>query len=224
MGTFGRADLYDISMFNTAFVRTVILGAALLLCLNAAPVHAQLRGKIAVGASAGTFQPSASELSTKSVVFIPTISRVPKQGWRVAVGLNWFNADVAGSFVNIPDQFGEFTSRPLMAGIQYTFMNGRFATTPSIVGGPAWNRLEVGDNLRGIYSVDGENEATTWSVAIRPGLSANYAFTERFGVMAFTGYLFNRPEFDVQTPLGEIRTRWKANGFALTGGIVVGLF
>ena len=104
-GDVGRADLYDISMFNSAFVRTVILGAALLLCLNAAPVHAQLRGKIAVGASAGTFQPSASELSTKSVVFIPTISRVPKQGWRVAVGLNWFNADVDGSFVNIPDQF-----------------------------------------------------------------------------------------------------------------------
>ena len=43
-------------------------------------------------------------------------------------------------------------------------------------------------------------------------------------MMAFTGYLFNRPEFDVQTPLGEIRTRWKANGFALTAGIVVGLF
>ena len=224
MGTFECAGLYDISMFSTAFVRTLILTATLLLCLSVAPVHAQLRGKIAVGASAGTFQPTSSELSTKSVVFIPTISRVPRQGWRVAVGLNWFNADVDGSFVNTSDQFGELTVRPLMGGIQYTFMSGRFAMTPSVVGGPAWNRLEVAGNLRDIFAVDGEDEATTWSVAIRPGLSANYAFTERFGVMAFTGYLFNRPEFDVHTPLGDIRTPWKADGFALTAGIIVSLF
>jgi hypothetical protein len=199
---------------------------ALFACLFGSPAYAQLRGKIAVGASVVKFEPASDGLKAK-VRVVPTISRVPKPGWGLALGLNWFEADVDGDFVGLGDRLGKLTVRPLMAGIGYTAMSGPLSFNASIIGGPAQNRLKVDDDWTSVFSVGGDDfksKATVWTFAVRPGVSATYAVGPRFGLTAFAGYLFNRPEFKVRGPIGERDTPWKADGFSVSAGVVVPIY
>ena len=195
-------------------------------CLFGSPAYAQLRGRFAVGASVVKFEPASDGLNSK-VRVVPTISRVPKPGWGLALGLNWFEADVDGDFAGLGDRLGKLNVRPFMAGIGYTAMSGPFSVNASIIGGPAQNRLKIDDDWTSLYSVGGddfESKATVYTFAVRPGISATYAVSPRFGLTAFAGYLFNRPEFTVRTPAGDVDTPWKADGFAVSAGVVIPIY
>ena len=198
----------------------------LILILGATPAFAQLQGRATVGVGVSTIRPSASELTTR-VKVRPSLGRVPAHGWGMALALNWFEADVAGDFVNLEGRLGTVTIRPLMIGIGYTWVNGRVAISPSIVAGPALNTLQIEEGLEQRFTVGGgkrKADIGILSAAVRPGVSATYALTRRLGVTAFGGYLFNHPTFTLQTPEGEVQTRWSAGGVALNAGVVVALF
>jgi hypothetical protein len=209
--------------------------AAIFLCVFAeGTAYAQLEKRFAVGVSVANFEPEASELDAKMRI-VPTISRVPRPGWGIALALNWYEADV-NDFVGVHDlndgQLGKINVRPFMAGVGYTIMRGPLSITPSIVAGPAWNRLEVDDDITDLFFVSKEGDddfgdkADVISFAVRPGLSATYAVTSRFGITGFAGYLFNRPKFDVVSAFNNFptRTEWNADGLALSAGIVVPVF
>lgn len=208
----------------------VAVAAVFLFLVEEINAFAQLRGKAQVGVSVSSLNPASSELTTK-VRIVPTFGRVPSKGWGIAAGLNWFDADVDGGFVGLTRRLGTVNVRPVMAGVGYTAVVGRFYITPSVVAGPAWNRLKVDDDLRDAFSVRGnlggddfQTKGHAVTLAVRPGISATYAVAPRFGLTAFAGYLFNRPDFDVQIPTGQTRTPWKADGLALSAGVVVPVF
>ena len=216
----------------TASVRvrqTARIAIPLVLTLLAAEgtAFAQLEKRIAVGVAVGKTSPADDDLSSK-VRVIPTISRVPRPGWGVALGLNWFEADVDGDFVDLGDRLGKVNVRPLMAGVGYTaFLTPKFSINPTIVAGPAFNRFEVDEEWRSLFGVGGDDpddKANVWSFAVRPGISATYAVHPRFGITAFGGYLFNRPDFTFFTPSGERENTWKTDGFSFSAGIVVPIF
>ncbi|HJR60808.1 MAG TPA: hypothetical protein VJ813_15470 [Vicinamibacterales bacterium] len=203
-----------------------VLAAVLVLLVIATPASAQLRGSFTVGAAITTIRPSAAELTTK-VKIRPTVGRVPARGWGLALAFNWFDADVAGDFVNAAGRLGQVRIRPAMAGAGYTHVHGRLGVTPSVVAGPALNTLVLDPRWQDQFEVVGsrfERRAGTLSLALRPGVSATYAFTPRFGATAFSGYVFNRPAFRISTPNGDVRTRWTTDGFVLSTGVVVSLF
>jgi hypothetical protein len=203
-----------------------VLAAILLSVFAEGTAYAQLEKRFAVGVSIVRFEPEAPELSTK-VKVVPTIGRVPRPGWSVALALNWVEADVNGGFAGLDARLGRLNARPFMGGIGYTAMWGPFSINPSIVAGPSWNTFEIDDAHTGAFAVGGDDfdtEASVISFAVRPGISATYAITPRFGVTAFAGYLFNRPEFKVRGPLGETSTEWKADGLSVSAGIVVPVF
>lgn len=204
--------------------RPVFIAAALAI-LAEGTAYAQLEKRFAVGVSVVNFEPASEELSSK-VRVVPTLSRVPRPGWGLALGLNWTTSDVDGSYVGLNRRLGKLTARPFMAGIGYTAMWGKFSVNPTIVAGPSWNVLEIDDDLTGDYGIDEdfEDKKSVISFAVRPGISATYAVHPRFGLTAFTGYLFNRPEFDIQSPIGTVTTPWKADGFAISAGVVVPVF
>lgn len=212
-------------------IARIVLTAAAFTALAHGTAYAQLEKRFAVGVSVAKFEPAASELSTK-VKVVPTISRVPKPGWNIALALNWYNADVTDSFFPLDDRLGELTVRPFMGGVGYTVMRGPLSITPSIVAGPAWNKLEVPDDLKDLVFVSKEgdedfgDDANTVTFVVRPGVNVTYAVTPRFGVTAFAGYLFNRPKFDVVTALNSFAstTSWKADGLSVSAGIVVPIF
>ena len=205
-------------------VRPVFIAAALAI-LAEGTAYAQLEKRIAVGVSVVNFQPAAEELSS-DVRIVPTLSRVPKPGWGLALGLNWTNSDMDAADFGLNRRLGKLTARPFMAGIGYTAMWGKVSVNPTIVAGPSWNILEIDDDLTGAFGIDEdfEDKKSAISFAVRPGISATYAVHPRFGITAFTGYLFNRPEFDIQSPIGVLTLPRKADGLAFSAGIVVPVF
>jgi hypothetical protein len=212
----------------------VVVFAALFALVAEGTAYAQLEKRFMVGASFGAFFPAASELQN-AIGVVPTIGRVPKEGFRVAFGLNWYGSDLHDDIFTTAEEFGRFRARPLMAGIGYTIMNAdrRLSITPSIVAGPSWNRLEIDDDLRDVFVVskEGDNDfgsrASNVTFVVRPGVSLIYAVKPRFGVSLFGGYVFNRPKFDIATPAttgSPVTTGWKADGIAIGAGIVVPIF
>jgi hypothetical protein len=204
--------------------------AAALVLLAHGTAYAQLEKRFAVGVSVVNFEPAADELSSEMRV-VPTISRVPRQGLGLALALNWYATDV-NEFTFLDDRFAKLTVRPFMAGIGYTVMNGAFSITPSVVAGPAWNKLKVDDDVSDLFFVrkeddgDFEQDATTITFVVRPGVSATYAITPRFGVTGFAGYVFNRPKFELTSAFntGVSPIPSKADGLSLSVGIVVPIF
>lgn len=207
-------------------MRVAAVAVALLLCLFAGPAHAQLRGTFTVGVAVSSITPTAAELSTSPSVR-PTIGRMPSRGWGLSAALNWFEAEVTDDRVRPGEEFGTISVRPLMLGVGFTHLHGRIGFSPSFVAGPALNTVRVRDGLRDEIHTAGsgfERHVGTITLAVRPGINVTYALSPRVGLGAFAGYLFNRPSVLLDTPGGEIRTRWSTDGFVASGGVVVAVF
>jgi hypothetical protein len=202
-----------------AFVCTVAL-------LDAAPAVAQMRGTFAVGAAISLTRPTAGELE-RTVRFSPTLRRLPAKGWGPAFALNWYEAEITDPAIQPDARLGRFVSRPLMAGIGYTAVRGQMSISPSVVAGPALNRIVIDDALRATFSIDGssfERNIGTASLAVRPNLTVTYALRSRLGVTGGASYMINRPTFTIETPAGVTKTRWNADAFTISGGLVVSPF
>ena len=185
------------------------LGLALLAVAAAVvPASAQMDGRIGVGVAVTRFQPRDGDLEPRTGI-TASVRLNPQAGLGIAAGLNWLDLDVDGSGGR-----GRLRTRPLMLGIGYTVPTGRLMTTVSVVGGPSWNSLRL----------DGAAKEDSVSVAVRPGVGVTYAVAPRFGITGFGGYMFNRPSFEVETPSGRVDRTWKADGLALSAGVVVTLF
>jgi hypothetical protein len=194
--------------------------------LRPADAHAQMRGSIAVGATVSFVQPSADELAS-GLGLGPTFRTLPVHGWGFAFAFNWYGADLADPALGTPADLGRFAARPLMFGIGYTAVRGRTSISPSLVAGPAFNLISIDEALRDDYSIDGssfERRIGKASLAVRPALSFTYALRSRLGLTAGVSYIFNRPEFTVNTPAGPVETQWRADAFSVGGGLVVSLF
>ena len=221
----------DTSMLSTFLARTALLCAAFFF-FSVMPAHAQLEKQIAVGVSVANFEPASEELNSE-VRIVPTVSRVPRPGLGLALALNWYATDVNDVVLRDDDPIAKLRVRPFMAGVGYTVMRGAFSITPSIVAGPAWNKVEVDDDVRDLFffrktdeDEDFGPDATTWTFVVRPGVSATYAVTPRFGITGFAGYVFNRPKFDTITAfnVAPSRVSWNGDGLALSAGVVVPVF
>ena len=200
--------------------------SVLIVCCCSTPAFAQRPGKVAVGVSATSVRPADSDLRPTLGVGI-TVSRVPKAGWGFSGALNWFESDLEGDFAGVNATIGKLRVRPLMGGVSYTIMSGNLATSFSVVGGPAFNRVLLRDeflNRVTLVSDDAEASAGKVSVAVRPGVNLSYAVRPRVAITGFGGYLFNRPEFTFRTTTGDIRNAWNADAFVVSGGVTFSLF
>lgn len=185
-----------------------------------------MRGAIAVGATVSFTQPSAEELDS-GVTVGPTFRTLPVEGWGPAFAFNWYGADLTDSSLGTTAKLGRFAARPLMFGVGYTFVRGRTSISPSIVAGPSFNQISVDEAQRPNFSIEGssfERKVGKVSLAVRPGVAFTYALLPRFGLTAGVNYIINRPEFTVNTPAGQVETRWRADAFSVSGGAVVTLF
>lgn len=187
--------------------------------------HAQ--GRIGVGASVTHVRPQSDELIRSPWLLGPIVRLQPDEGWGLAGALNWYNTDVDGRVVGVEGELGKLQTRHFMGGVGYTLRHGRVRTTFSLVGGPAWNRLEVRDQVRTAFAAAGRDisdKLDVASVAVRPGVGVSVRVAPRLDLTAFGGYLFNRPKFTIPTPAGDVESRWRSNALVLSTGLVVSLF
>ena len=197
-------------------------GVLLVCLLFATPAAAQMQGTFAVGVGVGKVKTTSSALESK-VTVQPIFTRLPSEGWGLAFAFNWFTADVNGSVTGVSERLGRVATRPLMLGVGYTVVRGRFSVSPSVVAGPSVNTLTIDDRWDGVFEVEGssfERKVGKVSLATRPGVNVKYALTSRVGLTAFGGYFWNRPEFTINTPTGQIETKWNGDGVVGNGGII----
>jgi hypothetical protein len=160
---------------------------------------AQTRGWLGVGASTTFVRPIDDDLGSALSVG-PLIRLMPRDGWGVAGALNWFEADVTG-LQGTDLELGRLRVRPVMAGVAYTFLRGRVATSLSIVAGYAFNRFELNDDVARI-AVEPYRFEVDDSLAWRPGVSLSYAVADRVALVGFGGYLVTRPDARLVTAQG----------------------
>ena len=196
--------------------RVVCAAGVCLLVHVAAPAQAQSTGRVSVGVGMTSVRPRAPEL--RHTTFPNLIVRLnPGAGWGLAGALDWFNADLGGSF----DGVGRTEVRPIMGGVGYGFRKSRVWSSVSVVGGPAINRIRLNDSARDNYQIVKSQRIT---LAIRPGASVTYNVLPRVGLTAFAGYLFNRPHYTLRTGAGDIRTRWTTDSTIVSAGVVFSPF
>ena len=202
---------------------TQMVRVVLVCLLFAAPAAAQMQGNYVVGVGVAKVKTTSSELESK-VSLTPIFSRLPSQGgWGFALAFNWLSADVNGSVTGVSERLGRLNTRPVMVGIAYTAVRGRFYLSPSIVAGPAVNTLKIDDRWDGVFEIEGssfERKVGEISLAVRPGVNLTYALTSRMGLTGFGGYFWNRPEFHIDTPNGPIETKFNGDGFVASGGVI----
>ena len=141
---------------------------------------------LAVGVSVGLSHPRSSALETR-VAISPVIKLGSGEGLGVAVGFDWFQAEVQLA----PSGAAAMTRihvKPIMVGLSYTLNSNRVSLAPSIVAGYAFNSLSVTD--RGAVAtlpVEVDN-----SLAWRLGASAWFDVSRRFALNVSGGYLMTR--------------------------------
>jgi hyperosmotically inducible periplasmic protein len=141
---------------------------------------------LAVGVSVGLSHPRSPALEPR-VAISPVIKLGSGEGLGVAVGFDWFQAEVQLA----PSGTAAMTRihvKPIMVGLSYTLDSNRVSLAPSIVAGYAFNSLSVTD--RGAVAtlpVEVDN-----SLAWRFGASAWFDVSRRFALNVSGGYLMTR--------------------------------
>ena len=138
---------------------------------------------LAVGVSVGLSHPRSPALETR-VAISPVIKLGSGEGLGVAVGFDWFQAEVQLA-TSGPAAMTRIHVKPIMVGLSYTLDSNRVSLSPSIVAGYAFNSLSVTD--RGAVAtlpVEVDN-----SLAWRFGASAWFDVSRRFALNVSGGYL-----------------------------------
>ena len=106
----------------------------------------ELQGNPGFLALGGSFVWSAPRTATlrKRVALSPLIKLGSGRGLGLAVGLDWFQAELQ-SLAESREVLTRVQIKPVMLGASYTFASERTSLSASLVGGYAWNSLTVTD-------------------------------------------------------------------------------
>ncbi len=211
-----------------------ILG--LMLAAVAAPqaAFAQTGKHVAVGGGVVALKYVDSDFSQKnpSVSFEYRIRPKPDSqngwGWTGRGGFGWFTADTTRDVAGQSTDLGELRARPVMAGIERSYVQGPLSIGLSAVIGPSFNTFTTNDAARAAYRARLGTELGTVSVktslAVRPELGVWYDLGPWFAVHGSVDYMLNR--VTAETTAGDITssTKWKTDHVGFHIGLVVGIF
>lgn len=173
---------------------------------------------VALGLSFGRSAPREGALGGRLRIG-PLVRLGTGRGLGPALGFGWFQASWRASVLGTPPM-GEIRIRPVLGGIAYGAQGDRRTVSFSLVGGIAFNSLELPD-------VIAEREiplSISNSFAVRPGASLWLDVDRRVAVNIAASYLITRPRVRL-LERGEIRTRsLRADAFLINAGIVYKLF
>ena len=146
----------------------------------------------------------------------------PAPGFGPTLGFGWYQGDLTFSGMTGDAEVGRLRVRPLMAGIGYTWVNGRVATGVSINAGISFNSIQLNDQYRTLFGpgtevrVDASN-----SFAARPQFRIEYAVARKVGVYSTVSYFFTQFNNVIETPVGRFEDEWDASSFNIFVGAMV---
>jgi hypothetical protein len=202
----------------------VLAALAAIWLTGASPASAQLSDQLAamarragVGASVGYVEPIDSDVEVGTVFGIQ-FGLAPKAGWGLSAGFGWFGADalLAGRDV------ANVKFKPVMAGVGYTWVSGRWATSVALNAGLSFNSAEIDAAYRQALGpgtdldLDMQN-----SFCVRPSVEVEYAVTPKFALTGWAGFFLTRIDSTLTTPTGRFEDQWNPSSLVVSvGGIV----
>jgi hypothetical protein len=202
--------------------KRVLLCTVLACMVTATNASAQmitnLIKRVGIGGSVGTFFTSDDNVNT-ALGFGVNVGLVPKPGLGATLGLGWYQTDLTLSGVSGDVEVGRLRVRPVMAGIAYTWVKDRLATSVSFGAGISFNSIRLNDQYRTFFgpgtevSVDASN-----SFVARPQFRVEYAVARKVGVYSSVGYFFNKFDNVIETPIGRFENEWDASSFNISVG------
>jgi len=207
-------------------MRRRFLVSAVLVCgLTASNASAQMIQNMArragVGGSVGGIFPLDDDVNV-GTAFGFNFGLAPEPGLGPTLGFGWYQADLTLPAVSDDREVGRLRVRPLMAGVSYTWVHGRVATSVSLNLGISFNSIRVDDQYPSFFgpgsqvTVDADN-----SFCVRPQLRVEYSVAPKFGVFSSAGYFFTEFDNVIETPVGRFENEWDASSFNLFVGVMV---
>lgn len=196
---------------------------AVMLTATCSSVFGQSVGRFAIGPQVSFHFPVNEELESSVALGISYKIGRPKShdGWGPDLGFGWFGADLAGPLD------GHINVRPLLAGVGYTWVRGKFRTHLAAVTGPAFVKIKVNDEERAAYStllgvpVVGVDVKNSW--VVKPGIRVTYNVRPRLGVFVSSDYELVRPTLQIRTVTDTRERKLKADVFNVKVGFLVGI-
>jgi hypothetical protein len=203
--------------------RRVLVYAVLVCGLTASNASAQwiqnMARRAGVGASVGGVFTLDDDVNV-GVAYGFNFGFAPEPGLSPTMGFGWYEGDLTLTGPLANRDIGRLRVRPLMAGIGYTWVNGKIATNVSINAGVSFNSIRLSQELRdafgGQVSVDSGN-----SFCVRPQIRFEYSVAPKVGVFTSAGFFFTEFDNEIQTPLGNFENEWDASSFNLFVGVMV---
>jgi hypothetical protein len=207
-------------------MRKRVLAVAMLACaITATSASAQaipgIARRVGIGVSIGGILPADDDVNAGPAAGV-TLGLAPATGLGPTIGLGWYEGDLtlARAFGDV--NIGRLRVRPLMAGVGYTWVNGRVATGVSINAGISFNSIRLDDQYRALFESGSEvrGDASN-SFAARPQLRVEYAVARKFGVYSSASYFFTQFDSVIETPTGRFEDEWDGSSFNLFVGVMV---
>jgi len=205
--------------------KRALVCAALACALSATNASAQIIANTAkragIGGSVGAIFTLDDDVNV-GVGFGINAGLAPSPGLGPTIGFGWYEGDLTLSGVSGDAEVGSLRVRPLMAGIGYTWVNGRVATGVSINAGISFNSIKLNDQYRTLFGpgtevhVDASN-----SFAARPQFRIEYAVARKVGIYSTVGYFFTEFNNVIETPIGRFENEWDASSFNIFVGAMV---
>jgi len=214
------------------YVPVTIVIAALCTTVFARDARAQapvdsVVSHMGVGVGVNFYHPSSSDGEPSQGITFVYRWHSFHSGWGPTFGLDWRTTDFNQPVGSVDAPLGSLRMRALLAGYGHTRRLGRFSASASVSGGYSFNHLSVADgagpafasNGMSLIGVDVNN-----SLVLKPDAAVWYDVGKHTGVGISVSYLVARPEETVTTATGSDTRRLRADTFAVTAGLVFGVW
>jgi hypothetical protein len=145
----------------------------------------------------------------------------PEPGLGPTVGFGWYEGDLTLNRVAGDVEIGRLRVRPVMAGIAYTWVSGRWATGVSLNAGVSFNSIRLNDQLRNLFPGTQIDVDSSNSFCVRPQIRVEYAVARKVGIFSSAGFFFTEFDNEINTPVGRFENEWDASSFNVFVGVMV---
>ena len=203
----------------------VVVCAVLACAMTATSASAQMvtamAKRVGIGGSVGGIFPMDDDVDAGLAAGV-NAGLAPQPGFGPTIGFGWYRGDLRMSRISGDLEVGRLRVRPLMAGIGYTWVKGRVATSTSINLGISFNSIRLNDEYRALFAPGAEPRVdASNSFAARPQLRIEYAIARKVGVYSSAGYFYTEFDNVIETPGGRFENEWDASSFNIFVGVMV---
>ena len=173
---------------------------------------------VGLGASVRVTRPSETTLE-RALAAGPLLRLRPRNGLGPSVAFNWTNAEIGSGPGGRPG-LAALRLRPVMGGVEFGAVRGRFWAGASVVAGYSFNRLQVDTTRAGPGRAVAVGNSFVW----RPGAAVWIDVTRRVGINVFGGYLFTSPAVTFASDASIATERTSANAAVVSVGVAYWIF